>query len=60
MDRELICEHAEIVKVIRVTGIVGKGVSYDPVRKVELYWDLEGNKIAEIDPFNKPINQKND
>lgn len=40
----------EMVQVLRVTAVRGRGVEVDPVREVVQYWDLEGNLAADVDP----------
>lgn len=43
---------AEVIQVIRTTlARRGEGVSGDPVRIVTQYWTLDGELLAEVDPF---------
>lgn len=41
------------MEVIEVTFSKGEGVDHDPVRMATRYYDLEGNLLAEYDPFKK-------
>ena len=43
-------DNVEIIKVIKITAARGKGISGDPVRIIELYYDVEnGNLLFELD-----------
>jgi len=46
-------KEVEVMKVIRTTlRTKGKGVKDDkPIRTVTEYWDMEGNLLVQIDPF---------
>lgn len=40
----------ELMTVVKVQNLRGAGVDMsDPVRLVESFWDLDGNKLFEID-----------
>lgn len=43
---------AKIIPVIQVEAKIGTGTKEDPVRNVIQYWDMEGDLLAEHDPFN--------
>lgn len=45
-------KEAKVVSVVRVEAKIGTGTKEDPVRNVIQYWDIEGNLLAEHDPFN--------
>jgi YD repeat-containing protein len=44
---------AIVMEVIKVEYLAGAGVSGDPARPAWVYYDLEGNLIAEHDPYSK-------
>jgi len=41
------------VKYVIITDLTlrGKGVGNDPYRQITEIWDMDGNKIVEIDPY---------
>jgi len=44
----------EVKKVIITElDIRGAGTPEDPVRRIKQIWDMDGNLITEIDPYNK-------
>ena len=43
---------AQVVQVIKMIYVVGKGSEEDPVRSVVEYLTLEGERIVKIDPAN--------
>ena len=44
----------EVIEVVRTRlQRRGQGVVGDPVRILTQYWSLEGELLAEIDPFNE-------
>lgn len=42
---------AEAIQVIRTVALRGEGVESDPAREVTQYWSLDGELLAESDPF---------
>lgn len=42
---------AKVIQVIETIPIRGSGIDTDPVRAVKQLWSLEGELIAENDPF---------
>lgn len=44
-------EGVEIVKMIKISFLAGKGTSDDLFRIVTKYYDLEGNCIVTVDPI---------
>lgn len=42
-------DKAEVIKVIKTTSILGRGIEEDPVRYIYQYWDFEGNLLAQND-----------
>ena len=52
-------ESAKIVNLIEVRSRYGSGGSdADPVREVVEYFTMEGEKVAEFDPFNTTAFQR--
>lgn len=49
------------LKVVIITMIRrrGKGVKDDPTRVITEIWDLDGNKITEMDPYQKELEVDN-
>jgi len=41
-----------VVQMIRTRLTVrGEGIKGDPCRRIEQYWDMQGNLVVEIDPY---------
>lgn len=47
----MIC-NAKLVQVIQVTERCGSGRTDDPYREVCTFWNLDGEMLFKIDPFN--------
>ena len=45
-------DSARMIKVIETRALRGNGEDDDPVRAVKQFWNLDGNLIAENDPFS--------
>ena len=46
------CDSARVISVIETKAARGSGTTGDdPVREVTEYWSLEGEKLAENDPY---------
>ena len=47
----------EVVQLVRVTYLFGKGVEHDPARIITAYYDLTGELVFEVDhwKFNKRV-----
>ena len=44
---------AEVIQVIRTTlERRGEGVENDPIRRITQYWTLDGDLLAEVDPWD--------
>jgi len=52
MERQSNVDKVEIVKVIKVESICGKGVEGDPIRKIWEYYSLKGALIVRIGENN--------
>jgi len=50
-------KEVQVIKVIRTTLERRGNGKDDPIRRIEQYWDMEGNLIIENDPC-KSINSK--
>ena len=44
-------DSARVIQVIETRSLKGGGTDSDPVRAIKQFWDLDGNLIAESDPF---------
>ena len=44
-------DSARVIQVIETRSLKGGGTDNDPVRAIKQFWDLDGNLIAESDPF---------
>jgi len=52
-------DYAKKIEVIETELLRrGKGVEGDPVRLIKQYWSMEGDLLAEVDPFNENIISK--
>ena len=50
------CDSARVISVIETKAVRGSGTTGDdPVREVREYWSLEGEKLAENDPYLRSI-----
>lgn len=46
------CDSARVISVIETKTARGSGMnSESPVRVVTEYWSLDGEKLAEVDPY---------
>ena len=45
------CDSARVISVIETKAARGSGATGDPTREVTEYWSLEGEKLAENDPY---------
>lgn len=42
-------DNAKVMRVIKTTGLLGRGTKEDPVRFIYQYWDFKGNLLASHD-----------
>lgn len=45
------CDGAKVIQVIKTEALRGSGVHPDVARRVIQYWSLDGQLLAENDPF---------
>ena len=50
-------DKAEVIKVIKTTSLLGRGIPEDPVRYVHQYWDFEGNLLAKHDTLDDAMTE---
>lgn len=46
--------NAKVIKVIRTDlDVRGKGTPESPIRRIVQFWTLDGELLAEVDPFDE-------
>lgn len=58
---EMKCTDKEVMvmQIIRTTNLCrGAGTTEDPMRRVTQYWSLDGDLLAERDPFARSAGEK--
>ena len=48
-------DSARVIQVIETTALAGNGTPDDPCRTKVQYWSLDGDKLAENDPYLRGI-----
>ena len=43
---------AEVIEVIKVVSVAGKGTEEDPGRIITEYWSTDGERLAVTDPMD--------
>lgn len=46
-------DSAKVIQVIQTETLRGSGSEDDTCRIVRQYWDFDGNRLAESDPYTK-------